>query len=111
MTISTKHASLEMPAIVLGSTSPFRKQLLEKLHLDFSQDAPDIDETPLNGETAKQMVLRLAKDKAKVFKAKYPQHILITSDQCAVFDKSPIGKPHTVENAVKQLSQFSGKPD
>jgi len=97
-----------MPPIVLGSTSPFRKQLLDKLHLPFTQDAPEIDETPLNGEKPQDMVMRLARAKAEAFNSKYPTHIIITSDQCAVFDDQPIGKPHTVENAVQQLSQFSG---
>ncbi len=103
------HSSTSIPPIILGSTSPFRKALLEKLHLPFTQDAPDIDETPLENEKPEQMVLRLAHAKAAVFKSKYPQHILITSDQTAVFEGSPIGKPHTFENAVKQLKQFSGQ--
>lgn len=96
-----------LPQVVLGSTSPFRKQLLDKLHIPFIQDAPEIDETPLKAETPKEMVLRLAHEKAKVFKDKYPQHIIISSDQCAVFNNQPIGKPHTVENAIQQLTSFS----
>ncbi|WP_321324202.1 nucleoside triphosphate pyrophosphatase [Thiomicrorhabdus sp.] len=96
-----------LPQVVLGSTSPFRKQLLDKLHIPFIQDAPEIDETPLKTETPKEMVLRLAHEKAKVFKDKYPQHIIISSDQCAVFNNQPIGKPHTVENAIQQLTSFS----
>lgn len=98
-----------LPPIVLGSTSPFRKALLDKLHLNFTQDAPDIDETPLKDESPAEMVLRLAHSKAQVFKEKYPTHIIITSDQCAVFNKQPIGKPHTYENAVNQLKQFSNQ--
>ena len=99
----------EMPTIVLGSTSPFRKQLLDKLNLAFIQGSPDIDETPLKHESPAETVMRLAHAKAAVFTEKYPEHIIITSDQCAVFDNKTIGKPHTVENAVGQLSQFSGK--
>jgi len=96
-----------LPQIILGSTSPFRKLLLDKLHIPFIQDAPEIDETPLLNEKPKEMVLRLALKKAKVFTEKYPEHIIITSDQCAVFNDKPIGKPHTLENAIKQLQQFS----
>ena len=75
-----------IPQIVLGSTSPFRKQLLDKLRLPFIQDSPEIDESPLKNETPKEMVARLALEKAKMFTQKYPQHIIITSDQCAVFN-------------------------
>lgn len=96
-----------LPQVVLGSTSPFRKTLLDKLHIPFIQDAPDIDEHPLDTETPEEMVLRLSHAKASVFKTQYPEHIIITSDQCAVFNKQPIGKPHTFEKAVKQLQQFS----
>lgn len=98
-----------IPPIVLGSTSPFRKALLEKLHLDFTQDKPCIDETPLEGEVPKAMVQRLAKAKAEVFTDKFPSHIIISSDQTAVFNEKPIGKPVSRENAIKQLQQFSGQ--
>lgn len=98
-----------LPQVILGSTSPFRKQLLDKLHIPFIQDAPEIDETPLNTEHPKEMVLRLAHEKAKVFTNKYPQHIIITSDQCAVFNNRPIGKPHSKENAIQQLTNFSNQ--
>lgn len=107
--MTTTADTSSIPNIVLGSTSPFRKMLLDKLHLSFSQDAPEVDETPLENEQPQQMVLRLAHLKADVFKDKYPQHIVITSDQCAVFNGKPIGKPHTVEKAVEQLSQFSNQ--
>lgn len=106
---NSKNNKSFLPQIVLGSTSPFRKSLLDKLHVPFIQDAPNIDETPLEKETPKEMVLRLANKKAQAFVKKYPQHIIITSDQCAVFQNKPIGKPHTFENAVSQLKQFSGQ--
>ncbi|WP_029407245.1 nucleoside triphosphate pyrophosphatase [Thiomicrorhabdus sp. Milos-T2] len=105
--MTSKQNKATLPSIVLGSTSPFRKLLLDKLHLPFIQDAPNIDETPLKNELPQQMVLRLAQGKADVFSEKYPNHIIITSDQCAVFNNKPIGKPHTFENAVNQLKQFS----
>jgi len=107
--MTTPAHSTSIPNIILGSTSPFRKTLLEKLHLNFTQDAPDIDESPLKNETPQDMVLRLAHSKASVFKDKYPQHIVITSDQCAVFNNRPISKPHTKEKAMQQLSEFSNQ--
>lgn len=98
-----------MPSIVLASTSPFRKVLLEKLHLEFLQDKPLIDESSLSGESPKDMVVRLAKAKAEKFQNQYPQHIIIASDQSAVFAGQPIGKPADKTDAIKQLNQFSGQ--
>ncbi|WP_319381415.1 Maf family protein [Thiomicrorhabdus sp.] len=108
---STKTANPKqnLPPIVLGSSSSFRKQLLEKLHLDFEQASPQIDETPLPQEAPEQMVVRLAQEKAEALTAHYPDHILITSDQCAVFEGQAIGKPHTEDNAFRQLNRFSGR--
>lgn len=99
----------QLPPIILGSSSPFRKQLLEKLHIPFSQFAPEIDETPLSGETPQQMVERLSLLKARAIQKQHPDKIIIASDQCATFNDQPIGKPHTHENAVKQLKNFSGQ--
>ena len=98
-----------MPRIILASTSIFRKQLLKKLHLNFEQIAPDIDETPLSNETPKEMVERLSLEKALEIASTHPNSIIIASDQTAVFNNEPIGKPYTVENAIKQLSDFSGQ--
>lgn len=98
-----------LPQILLASSSVFRKQLLEKLHLNFSQEAPDIDETPLPGETPKKMVKRLTLAKAKALKSKHPEKIIIASDQTACFDNQSIGKPQTFERAKTQLKSFSGK--
>ncbi|MBD3754622.1 MAG: septum formation inhibitor Maf [Gammaproteobacteria bacterium] len=98
----------QLPPIVLGSSSAFRKQLLQKLQLPFSQFAPDIDETPLPDETPLAMIERLSQLKAEAVARQFPDSIIIASDQCAVFANQPIGKPHTHENAVKQLQRFSG---
>lgn len=97
-----------MPQVILGSTSSFRKQLLKKLHIDFIQIAPDIDETPLKDEAPKEMVQRLSLKKAQKIAHNQPNAIIIASDQSAVFNGLPVGKPHSVENAIKQLSDFSG---
>lgn len=93
--------------IVLGSTSPFRKELLQRLNLDFVTDTPDIDETPLNNETPQDYVLRLSLEKAKIVASRHPDSLIIGSDQCSVLNGDIRGKPHTHENAVKQLIESS----
>ncbi len=97
-----------MCEILLASSSPFRRQLLAKLKLPFSTAAPDIDETPLEGESPCQMVQRLAHLKAAALVAGWSNHLIIGSDQCCVLDGKITGKPHTRENAVRQLEQASG---
>lgn len=97
-----------MTAIVLASTSPFRRALLEKLTLPFITDAPETDETPLTGETAIQLVQRLAHAKAEALAMRYPSHLIIGSDQVCVLNGVITGKPHTRENAIAQLAQASG---
>jgi len=98
-----------MQTIVLGSTSPFRKNLLEKLNLPFDCAKPNIDESPFKGETPLQLVERLAIEKAKAVADQFPNALIIGSDQVAVCDTKILGKPHNFENGVEQLSQFSGK--
>ncbi|WNN49961.1 nucleoside triphosphate pyrophosphatase [Siccibacter colletis] len=97
-----------MTAIVLASTSPFRRAILEKLTLPFITDAPETDETPLTGETAIQLVQRLAHVKAEALAMRYPSHLIIGSDQVCVLNGVITGKPHTRENAIAQLTQASG---
>lgn len=99
----------QLPKLVLGSSSPFRKQMLEKLQLPFIQFAPEIDETPLADETPTAMIKRLSLLKAQAVAKAHPNSIIIASDQCATFNNQPIGKPHTHDNAVKQLQMFSGQ--
>lgn len=98
-----------MCKIVLASSSPFRRALLEKLNLPFIAVAPDINETPLAGEAPDAMVLRLAEGKARALAGHYPDHLLIGSDQCCVLDGHITGKPLTRENAIGQLRQASGR--
>jgi MAF protein len=95
--------------IVLASTSPYRRQQLKALGVDFNAVAPDCDETPLPDETAEQLVKRLASAKAQSVVAQYSDSLIIGSDQVASFKQKIIGKPHTRENAIKQLAQFSGQ--
>lgn len=97
-----------LPQIVLASTSPFRKMLLEKLGLPFVTAKPEVDETPNPSETVAEMVNRLSQAKAEAIASDYPNALIIASDQSASFHDRPIGKPHHYENAVEQLRQFSG---
>lgn len=98
-----------MTPLVLGSTSPFRKAILEKLNLTFTCASPNIDESALKDETPQQLVERLAIEKAKAVSQNFSNALIIGSDQVAVCDEEIIGKPHRLENAIKQLSSFSGK--
>jgi MAF protein len=95
--------------IVLGSTSPFRKALLERLHIEFTCDSPNIDETPLENETVEDMVVRLAIAKAQAISANHSDALIIGSDQSAVLDNEKLSKPGNFENAFKQLTRASGK--
>lgn len=82
--------------------------LLEKLGIPFVCAAPDVDETPQPGESPRHLVTRLAKEKAQSLAAQYPSHLIIGSDQICVLDGVITGKPHTEENACKQLMQARG---
>lgn len=96
--------------IILASSSKYRSQILAKLGLEFSCLTPDCDESPHVGESAQDLVMRLATAKAMACapKAMAPS-LIIGSDQVCVLDGQIIGKPHTQENAIKQLTQASGK--
>lgn len=98
-----------MKTLVLGSTSPFRKTILEKLQLPFHCAKPNIDETEEENECPQVLVERLAIEKAKAVRKEYPNALIIGSDQVAVCEGEILGKPHNFDNAVVQLSKFSGK--
>ncbi|MEZ5536211.1 MAG: Maf family nucleotide pyrophosphatase [Thiolinea sp.] len=95
--------------LVLGSTSVYRRELLEKLQIPFITAAPELDETRHEGESAADMVLRLSHEKALAIAANHPDALIIGSDQCAVLGEQIIGKPGNHETAVKQLTACSGK--
>lgn len=94
--------------IVLGSTSPFRKALLQKLNIPFECAKPNIDETAHKGESPIELVERLAIEKAQAI-SNFPNALIIGSDQVALCDDEILGKPNNFDNAVKQLTKFSGK--
>lgn len=98
-----------MQPLILASSSPYRQALLEKLCLPFSCASPDIDESQQPGETAQQLVRRLAQSKAEALKHQFPGALIIGSDQVAVLGQHILGKPGTRENAIQQLTACSGK--
>ena len=97
-----------MPQLILASTSPWRRALLEKLAIPFECAAPEVDESPLPGEAPRHLVLRLAQKKAQSLAHRYPSHLIIGSDQICVLDGEITGKPLTEENARQQLLKARG---
>jgi len=97
-----------MYQIVLGSTSIYRKAILEKLQVPFETAKPNIDETPLAGESPEALVARLAEIKAKAVNAG-TERLVIGSDQVAVLDGEILGKPGSKDKAIEQLLSSSGK--
>ncbi|HEY4065666.1 MAG TPA: Maf family nucleotide pyrophosphatase [Burkholderiaceae bacterium] len=97
------------PTLILGSTSRYRRELLERLRLPFEVRAPKVDETPRAGEAPAALAQRLARAKARAVAALYPDAIVIGSDQVADLDGTPVGKPGTHERAVEQLRAMRGR--
>lgn len=95
--------------LILGSTSTYRKELLNRLRIPFDVVAPDVDETPLPGERPENLAIRLALAKARAVANKFPDAIVIGSDQVADLDGVPLGKPITHERARVQLQQMRGR--
>jgi septum formation protein len=93
--------------LVLASTSPFRKELLNRLHLSYETFAPNVDETILAQETPTQLVRRLAKLKAQAAQKDYSEALIIGSDQVAVINNKILEKPKNHDNAVEQLNEAS----
>jgi septum formation protein len=106
----TADASTAPPrSVVLGSTSRYRRELMERLRVPFTVAAPYVDETPLPGEAPKALALRLALAKAKAVAALHPEAVVIGSDQVADLAGQPLGKPGEHERAVAQLRQMRGQ--
>jgi len=95
--------------LILGSTSRYRRELLQRLHLPFAVCAPAVDETPEPGEAPAALARRLALAKAREVAARFPRALVIGSDQVADLDGQPIGKPGTHERAVEQLRAMRGR--
>lgn len=95
--------------LILGSSSPFRKQLLQQLEVEFITDSPDIDETPLQNESIEDMVLRLSIEKACEIAKRHQNSLVIGSDQSALLNGAVLHKPGNHETAVTQLKNASGQ--
>jgi septum formation protein len=94
--------------LILGSTSVYRRELLQRLRLPFEVVAPDVDETPLPGESPQALAERLALAKARAVAQLHPHAVVIGSDQVADLNGEPLGKPGTHANAVLQLQRMRG---
>ncbi|MFT7300294.1 MAG: MAF protein [Porticoccus sp.] len=98
-----------MPKLILASSSPYRQALLNRLQLSFECLSPDIDESPIPGETPEQLVKRLSVAKAMALATSYPHHLIIGSDQVAVHEGGILAKPGNYDTAFQQLRSQSGK--
>ena len=97
------------PPLIQASTSRYRRELLARLRLPFEVVAPDVDETPMAGEPPQQLACRLAMEKARAVAARFPQAVVIGSDQVADLDGQSLGKPLVHDVAVQQLQRMQGR--
>jgi septum formation protein len=95
--------------LILGSSSPYRREMLARLQIAFQVAAPDVDETSQPGETPPQLACRLAMAKAQAVAAHFPTCVVIGSDQVADLDGRALGKPGNHTRATIQLQQMRGK--
>ncbi len=109
MTSSDATHATSPPPLILGSTSRYRRELLERLQLPFEVHAPQVDETPRAGEPPENLARRLALAKARAVATRYPQAVVIGSDQVADLEGEPLGKPGSHERAVEQLRRMRGR--
>ena len=98
-----------MPQLILASTSRYRRELLARLRLPFDVVSPEVDESPLPGESPATLAQRLALAKAHAVSKRHPDAVVIGSDQVADLSGEPIGKPGTHERAVAQLRRMRGR--
>jgi septum formation protein len=96
-------------SVILGSTSVYRRELLSRLRIPFEVQAPDVDEAALRGESPLQLAQRLALAKAHAVAQKFPDAVVIGSDQVADLDGLALGKPGNFDRATVQLRQMRGK--
>src|SRR5512139_1461082 len=95
--------------LILGSTSRYRREMLQRLRMPFDVQAPHVDEAPMGGESPADLAMRLAIAKARAVAAQFPQAVVIGSDQVADLEGRPIGKPGDHTNATRQLRDMRGK--
>ncbi|MDR0224819.1 MAG: Maf family nucleotide pyrophosphatase [Burkholderiaceae bacterium] len=106
---ATQRAAGLERTLILGSTSRYRRELLSRLQLPFDTISPEVDETPVAGETPLALSLRLARAKAEAVAALHPQAIVIGSDQVPELDGQPLSKPGNHERATEQLRLMRGR--
>lgn len=94
--------------LILASSSRYRRELLDRLGLEYDAESPDIDESSRPGETPKDTALRLSEMKARAIWEKHPGSVVIGSDQVADLNGTKLGKPHTRERAIEQLTAMQG---
>lgn len=109
MAVDDTTSSRAAPALVLGSTSPYRRALLDRLRLPFEVVAPLVDETALPGENCEALALRLALAKARAVADRYPRAVVIGSDQVADLEGQALGKPGCHDRAAEQLRLMRGR--
>ncbi len=102
------------PPLILGSTSVYRRELLTRLQIPFECHSPGVDETPLPGEPARALVVRLARQKAQAVAERHPEAWVIGSDQVALLPSASqhdliLGKPGTAAKCIEQLEACSGR--
>lgn len=95
--------------VILGSTSTYRRELMNRLQIPFDVQAPDVDETARNDESPLQLAQRLALAKAHAVAQKFPESVVIGSDQVADLNGLALGKPGSFERAYVQLRQMRRK--
>ena len=100
---------MSQPELILGSSSPYRRELLERLRLPFSVVSPKIDETPQSGETPPETALRLALEKARYIAQSHPNALIIGADQVATVNGEQVGKAGGFDKALTQLQMMRGK--
>lgn len=101
--------TLDSPQILLASSSPYRRQLLEKIGVTFSCESPDIDEQPHDQENVRETVERLSLQKAQALVKHHPNKVIIASDQSASLNNKALGKPGNFEKAFEQLKAQQGQ--
>ncbi|MCC6610095.1 MAG: septum formation inhibitor Maf [Burkholderiales bacterium] len=100
---------MSRPRLILASTSPYRRALLERLRVPFEVVRPEVDETPRPGERPAALAVRLALAKAQAVASAHPDALVIGSDQVAALDGAALSKPETHERAVVQLRRMRGR--
>jgi septum formation protein len=95
--------------LILASTSRYRRELMNRLRVPFEVHAPEVDETPLEGETPRALAVRLALEKANAVAKRFPEAVVIGSDQVADLNGAALGKPGDHARATQQLRRMRGQ--